>query len=337
MRVSRSRLTVLLNALHDIGETTIPVAHPSDEIGELLRIDLEDADASTVSLELDRHAYAKACDAVHQTYGGAVTRELPDTNSYVNALLASGLLTPSNVDDIAAFLERYGNPDLTAGHKPVVAGFDTNLLAWRIADVLDLSPGADSVVNGYALATGVRDELDWDDKRGETDTLREAFGPEFDELWNQPSGSRREGRLAETYYRELRDHRYADEIATDRGDEEIVQGYDAYQDDTGKDVLLFSNDRDFVERARSHRVLAHRVEFPREIPNSVEVSWDVIQDTVYLLAVLFGILSLPKVTIYGVWKGKGGQAWQNEQLAVDCRSPANADFVERGQAIVDET
>jgi hypothetical protein len=325
-----------LNALYDVGETTIPVSHPSDEIGNLLRIELGDADASTVTISLDRDAYADARDAVQQAYGGSVTRELPEPNSYLNALLAGGLLEPPNTDELQAFLDRYGRPDLTAGHQPVVAGFDTNLLAWRIADVLDLSPGADSVVNGYALATGVRDELDWDDKRGETDSLTDAFGPEFDELWNQPSGARREGRLAETYYRELRDHRYADEITTDRGDEDIVQGYDAYQDDTGKDVLLFSNDRDFVERARSHRVLAHRVEFPREIPERVDVSWDAIQDTLYMLAVLFGVLSLPKVTLYGVWKGKGGQAWQNELVKTDCRSPSVAELVERDLEIVQD-
>ena len=57
------------------------------------------------------------------------------------------------------------------------------------------------------------------------------------------------GRLAEIYYRELRDHRQADEVATDRGNEDIAQGYDTDQDDTGKNVLLFSNGRDFVERA----------------------------------------------------------------------------------------
>ncbi len=334
MRISRSQLTVLLNALHDLGETTVSVAHPGDEIGELLSVKLGDADSSTISISRGRREYANACETVYQQYGGGVRRELPDPNSYRNALLAGGLVVPANADEIEAFLDRYGSPNLTAGHKPVVAGFDTNLLAWRIADVLGLSPGADSVVNGYALATGVRDELDWDDKRAETDDLEDAFGPEFSELWNQPSGARREGRLGETYYRELRDHRYADEVATDRGDEEIVRGYDAYQDDNRKDVLLFSNDRDFVERARSHRVLAQRVEFPRDLPRSVEVSWDAIQDTVYVLAVLFGVLSLPKVTVYGVWKGKGGQAWQDEHLRVDCRSPAVEELVERDLSII---
>lgn len=217
----------------------------------------------------------------------------------------------------------------------MVAGFDTNLLTWRIADVLGLSPGSDALVNGYALATGVRDELDWDKKRSNTRDLEDAFGSEFEQLWNQPSGARREGRLGETYYRQLRDHRYADEVTTDRGDEDIVRGYDAYQDDNRKDVLLFSTDRDFIERARSHRVLAQRVEFPDDLPREVEASWDEIQDTLYMLAVLFGVISLPKVTLYGVWKGKGGQPWQREELNVDCRSPKVEELVERDLGILD--
>ncbi len=335
MQVARPQLTLLLNALYETGTETVPVSHPSDDVDELLRIELGAADASPVSITLDRDGYTAARDAVRQQYGGDVASELPEPSAYLNALLAAGLVRPPNHDDIQAFLDRYGSPDLTAGHKPVVAGFDTNLLAWRIADVLELSPGADAVVNGYALATGVRDELDWDDKRSNTRDLEEAFGPAFDQLWNQPSGARREGRLGEHYYRVLRDHRYADEIATDRGDEAIVRGYDAYQDDTDKDVLLFSNDRDFVERARSHRVLAQRVEFPRTVPQRVEVSWDAIQNTLYMLAVLFGVISMPKVTLFGVWQGKGGQAWQRERVRVDCRSPEVESLVDRDLSIVD--
>lgn len=92
---------------------------------------------------------------------------------------------------------------------------------------------------------------------------------------------------------------------------------------------LFSNDRDFIERAKSHRILAQRVEFPDGIPRSVERPWTAIQDTLYVLTVLFGVLELPKVTLYGVWKGKEGLAWQGERLKIDCRSPKIEPLVKR--------
>ena len=225
MKVGRRELTVLLNALYDTDTTEITVEHPSDEVGTLLEFTLQEADASPVRFPKTREEYATVRSTVNSRYGPPTVDELPEPGSFVNALLAGGLISPANRAGIDEFLGRYGSPDLTAGHRPVVAGFDTNLLPWRIADVLGLYPGSEAQVNGFSLATGVRDELDWEQKRSDTREIEAAFGPEFDALWNQPAGARREGRLGETYYRQLRDHRYADEVVTDRGDEAIIQGY----------------------------------------------------------------------------------------------------------------
>lgn len=64
-------------------------------------------------------------------------------------------------------------------------------------------------------------------------------------------------------------------------------------------------------------------------------SWEAIQDTLYMLTVLFGVLSLPKVTLYGVWKGKEGMDWHDETLKLNCRSPKIEPLIERGIAIVE--
>jgi len=335
MDLRRTQLTVLSNALYETDSTPVTVSHPSDEVGDLLEFDLGPGDASEVRVLADAEDYADARTAVQQAHGDPAAEELPEWRAYVNAFVAGGLLEPSNAAELEAFLDRHGSPDLSAGHKPVVAGFDTNLVPWQLADRLGLSPGQDGTVNGYALATGVRDELDWNYKRDDTRALEAAFGDEFDALWNQPAGANRQGRLGEIHYRQLRDHRYADEVPSDTGDEAIVSAYDEYQTDGRKDVLLFSNDRDFVELAKSHRILAQRVEFPDALPESMTASWSAIQDTLYVLTVLFGVLTLPKVTLYGVWKGKGGQAWHDERLRVDCRSPAVEPLLERDLEILD--
>lgn len=167
----------------------------------------------------------------------------------------------------------------------------------------------------------MRDELDWEQKSSDTRELEDAIGSEFDALWNLPAGARRIGRLGQTYYRQLRDHRYADEIVTDRSEEAVIAGYDDYQDASRKEVLLFSNDPDFVARGVAHRVKSQRVEIPDGLPAEVAASWYAIQDALYVLAVVFGVLMLPKVTLYSVWKGQGEKAWQDEALEVECRSP----------------
>jgi len=57
----------------------------------------------------------------------------------------------------------------------------------------------------------------------------------------------------------------------------------------------------------------------------------------YYLAILFGVIRLPKVTIYGVWNEKDGRRWQHEQVDLDCRSPKIAPQLERDLTILDAT
>jgi len=341
VKLTRRRITVLLNALHEEGVTELTVEHPSDEIGELLRIDIEDMDAATVRFISDRSDFAQSRADIDREYGPPAVHDIPDPNSYVWACVAGGLLDVGNDEEIKEFLDRFGGPNLNAGHPPVVAGFDTNLMPWRLWNVLELDGGYTPrgdwpTVNGFALATGVRDELDWDHKHDDTRPLEKAFGDQFGRLLGQPTASNREGRLGEIHYRQLRDLQYADEIDCKTGDEAIVDGYDQYQRSGRKDVLLFSNDRNFVERARSHTIRAHHVDFPREVPRKAEGSWTDIRDTLYMLTVLFGVLELPKTTLYGVWNGKTGQDWHDEAIDVACRSPNIEPKLQRDTAILDE-
>jgi len=341
MELTREQLTILLNALYEDDIRRLTVSHPSDAVGELVEFELGDPFESEVMVHTDRDEYIDRLQEVDRQYGSPAVGDLPNPSSYLNAFFAGDLLPADNDDEIIEFLEHYGSPDLNAGHRPVFAGFDTNLLPWRIASVFGLRQsgywGRQPVVNGFVLATGVRDELDWDHKHNKSDIrqLEEAFGDSFSRLFNQPAGSNREGRLGEIHYRQLRDHQYADEIETSQGDDEIIAGYDDYQAEGQKDVLLFSNDRNFVERAQNHRILAQHVELPREIPRKIEASWEQIRDILFMLTILFGVLEIPKTTLYGVWAGKGGQQWRNETIDVECRSPKLAPKLERDKRIVD--
>jgi hypothetical protein len=97
----------------------------------------------------------------------------------------------------------------------------------------------------------VFDDLNWGSKRKDTQSLTETFGSSFNELWNQPAGSSREGRLGQLYYQRLRDTSHGKELISHQGDDEIIDAYATFQNETNKDGLLFSNDRDFIENAHS--------------------------------------------------------------------------------------
>lgn len=322
MRIKREHLTILLNRLADRGDARFAVEHPSDELGELLTVDLGGSDDTTIEFTSGVEEYATAREEVGRQYPERVYEDLPAADEYLKAILASGIVDIANRDEVETFLDRYGDPDLMAGHSPAFAGFDTNLMPWRIDRVLGRH-GGDSVgdVNGFVLATGVRDELTWDDKCHDTDPFVEAFGPVYEEYWNQPLGSARIGRLGLLTYRRIRDIEQAIEVQSEQGDEEIIAAYDEYDRDYRSDILLFSNDRNFVERARAHRLLGQRVDFPDRLPDETAATWREVELLLYMLAIVFGVVELPSVTVYGVWRGKDELDWQHERVELDARSP----------------
>jgi len=330
MQLGVNQLPLVWNALWDAGEDRIAVEHPAEALAPLCEVTL----GETVTLRPQQvETYAAARTAAATEWGEDVAAELPRASSMCGAYLAAGVIAPANAAAIAETVEATGGADLTAGHRPVMVGFDTNLLAWRPHAALGATAGTDAPYDGYALATGVRDELRWDAKVSDTHRLERAFGTEFTELWNQPAGQRREGRLAEVMYRRLRDRREGTEVQTATGDDAIIEGYDTMRTDQRCDVVLFSADRDFIERAQGHRIPGAWVELPRTLPARVQTDWAGLGRLVYHLAVLFGVLRLPRMTLYGVWRGKPGQAWTDQTLQVECRSPVVRAQLERDLAI----
>ena len=342
VKIARDDLTVLLNCLYDMDTDKIDVSHPSDRIDDLVRFDLGDAQESTIRFTKDRDDYHDAHDDVGLEGGDIPHKELPDSCDYTNIFMASGILDAENHEEVIDFLETRGCVDLNEGQEPVFVGFDTNVIPWRLQHVFDLDPSEDyadnrPLVNGFVLASGVRRELDWDSKHDKNSTrqLIDAFGDEFKEFVNQPKGSRRVGRLGISQYNELRNHNYGEEIRCGTGDEDIVEAYDDYTDERRREAVLLSNDYNFVDRAKNSYVPAQRVELPDSLPRKAEASWYEIADTLYLMAVVFGVVSLPKATVYGVWTGKTGGEWQDEIVKIDCRSPKLRKNLERNMEILD--
>lgn len=345
MELTRQQLPPLLNGLYELDQRTIPVKHPAGELGELLRIHLEGARESTVELTTGAMTYESALKEIERAHGGTVSGELPDSPAYVRAIVASGLADVRNRSEIDEFLSRYGYQDLQEGHPPRYAGFDTNLLPWRMHDVLGIDPelydddAGRAPVNGYALPSGVDSELSISHRYGgdgmPATRLAEAFGEEYERLTSQPTEDNRETRLGLREFRRLRESRPHDIVSSDRGDAEIIQGCLEYYDDEPTGVLLFSNDHGFVDEARDRKVPAVHVEFDVDIPKRLTGTWDQIATLLYELSVLFGVLVLPKATLYGVWESKEPRHWKREALDVDCRSEPLAAILERDRPILE--
>lgn len=335
---------LLLNGLYDSGVKSIAVKHPSAAIGELVRIRLEDDGQASVRFTQGSGTYQDNRETIPAKYGQPAYEDLPDAGTYLRAMVASGHVDLKNHTEILQFIDRYGYADLEAGHKPVVIGLDTNIMPWRLPEVLGFDSETGSAdasgrspTNGYVLPTGVNEELDWDYKQHHTRELTTAFGDEFERVDNQPAGANREGLLGLTEFRRLQSDRPVDLIETATGDEAIVNGYQQFNEQSRKKAILLSNDRGFVDRGIDAGVPATAIEYPVDLPRSATGSWTEAGELLYLLSVLFGVIQVPKVTIYGVWNQKAGSHWREEMLDLDCRSPKIESQLKRDLTIVNAT
>jgi len=345
MILEKDALTVLLNAFYELDERTIPVNHPATEIGELVRITLGDPEASSISVSKGAMSYEEQLEVIEHEYGTKIREELPNEAAYVRTFVASKLVDIRNRDEVDEFLRRYGYQDLHAGHAPRYAGIDTNLLPWRMHDVLEIDPElySDSKgrtpVNGYTLPSGVEKELSISRRYGKTaidaDRLVDAFGSEFAAFAGQPNEADRETRLGLREYRRLREERPHDITAGGRGDDAIIQSCVEYYENEPTDAILFSNDFGFVDAAREQKVPAVHVDFDIDVPQQLTGSWEEIETLLYMLAVTFGVVVLPMVTLYGIWESKEGHHWQQEALQVEPRSDRIEEILNRDKPIVD--
>jgi hypothetical protein len=340
VKLTRDHLTALLNTYYaDDDVRSITVKHPSDEIGELLRIDLADHDNTTVRFTTGPLSYETALEDVERVHGADVAGDLPDEEHYTRALAGAGLVSIENAADVAELVDRHGYRDLAAGHHPLFVGLDTNLMMWYPESLLKIESWREDdadrpPVNGFALASGVKSELDFHYRNPTTSRLPEAFGPEYERVEGQPVSDNRQGILGLYEYRRLMAERRVEEVQSDTGDEAIVNAYDEFRERNRQELLLFSNDHGFVDRARDRGLRSSHVSFPIDTPRKTVVGWSEVQRALYLLTVIFGVLELPKVTLYGVWPEKDGQDWQREQLHVDCRSPNYRETLSRRNAII---
>lgn len=340
MNLQRQHLTTLLNTFYDDGVISIPVKHPCEDIGELVRFELGDYQASTIRFSCGPLTYEGRREDLERQYDEQVVADLPGPEHYMRALVGGGVASLENHDEVETFVQRQGYPDLEAGHRPVFAGVDTNLFMWRPESLLSLDPNEDSdergraPVNGYTLSAGVKQELDFHYRHHESPRLANAFGEEFTRLRGQPTSANRQGLLGLYAYRQLMAEHNVDIVSGEKGDPAIIDGYREYQDDERNQVLLFSNDRGFIERAHDCGLTAQHVSFPIDTRRKATVSWHDIVETLYLLTVIFGVLVLPKVTLYGAWDGKDGRDWQTGTIDIDCRSPKYQTELKRRKTIV---
>jgi hypothetical protein len=332
-KITREQLPLLFNALYSTGNKTISVDHKSDLISTLYKIELDHGNPASIRFTTDIDQYKQERNDVERHHGKQPRSEIPSARSFIGALTSS-ILEFENQDKISEQIDPFRNRRIQHSNTAALAVFDTNLIQYWPARQLGVAPELEQGLNGYAVVTGVRDELmdyEGDEKINNTRALEEAFGDEFGELFNQPKGTPRQLRLGRQYFSRLQKELYTEKIPSDTGDNAIT----AACEESGFDLILFSNDSGFISAGRDRGLPSILVDFPESLPRKKDVTWEDAATALYLHAVQFGILHLPKVDLYGVWPRKEPDEWETDTLAVRCRSPVVEKQLSRYQNIWD--
>lgn len=328
--VHRNDLTVVLNAIA-AEETEIKVSHLCDEIDDLYTFEVGPPNDSTIRFEKSADEYGSARSRI---MGDQAQAEVPERDAYVRSFTTS-VLEYENQSDLDAFIGRYTGLDPSQGHRPVYGVLDSNVIRWQLGDPLGIDPN-NGGLQGSLLVTGVRDELHrygGNEKIQNTNELIDELHPKFDRLFNQFKGQPREQRLGLEHYQYLDKQIYSDEITSDREDENILEACEAFKRNSGYDLLFFSNDRNAVSMAREKNILGHRVEFPSRLGRKAPASWSDFSTLLYVHAMLFGIIRLPKVDLYGVWAGSEGDT--TGRVLVECRSQSTQHRLGRDLSVLE--
>lgn len=331
IEVSLEDLTAVLNAIAAT-ETQITVRHLCDTISDLYTFEVGDPYDSTIRFEKSATEYAAARS---QIMGDQAQAEVPEQDTYVRSFTTS-VLDFANQNELEDFISRYTSRELSEGHRPVYGVLDTNLICWQLGDSLGIEPWNDGL-NGSLLVTGIRDELhhyDGDNEKIQnTAELEEELHPRFNRIFNQFKGQRREQRLGLEHYQYLDNQIYSREITSNRGDTNILAECERFQHSSGYDLLFFSNDDTAVEMGHEKNIKGCTVEFPSSLGYKTSVSWGEFELLLYVHAMLFGIIRLPKVDLYGVRTGRRGDT--SRQLLVDCRSRKVRRQIERDLEVLE--
>ena len=311
MMVPKEDLMVLLNEFYLSGVRILTVRVPLPEV-ELYRIELRKEPVVYLKgVEEYREVYSYEALKSEQEVAG----EMPDEREYILVLRSSGVLKPENYAQVCEELLRLSDRDLMRGDRPLYVGFDTSALVSRFPVVMP------EINCGVCLNSGVIQELHAkfvESKIGEHEArLLEKRG--LREVFNQPHMRVRKFRLGAVEYRKLKRHRYAEEIEGKRGDLGIIEGYCEFQKSRGVDLVVISEDGNFVEVANDRRIKSLHLIPARGVPERVRTGWDEVVELLYVTAVVYGELRIRGAVLRGVWRGKTGEDWNSERLRLEFR------------------
>lgn len=335
MEVDKDFITVVLNEALMAGKRKVVIRSDLMET-DLLAVDL---DRQEVQLVVQEDVYDEALSRMARAVGDRLARDLPNYLDLREALQASLLLPPSNLDGLMAEIyrvtERRGDPYRFP--RQMCFGLDTNLLYRRLFSRLLLA----------GTRCGVRP---FDPQK-----VQLLIPSMAEEELSRRVGRKYDKRDVEELKRALRDRSVAEELfnCLDKGGRKALNGqaevaalrqrYSCWSAQGGSfvedkevrddemlgsvademleqrvDVLFLTNDDKTRAHANAHKVPSLSISYPYEVPSTIQYDPWLLTELVYDLSILHTSLTLKGtgVRIKGEWMGKTVDDYRSERVRV---------------------
>ena len=253
-------------------------------------------------------------------------RDLPKPADILEAMVSSGVVRFKNADEIdnifSEMLEDYTDPKRHP--RSVYIGIDTNIAYYRYITRFLKHTDFRFVISGIVV-----DEIDSrihsKYQRGWIADMKKFLrAPEF--VGEFLNGSTRESRRAKNAMTEvmkiIKEYQgFRIDVHTDEKDKEvrdrlIIESYRSFAEEMDANVVVLTADKDMVFHCEAQGLPVVFFELPHEIPSKIEASMENIVDFIYDMAVIFGVVELDGIEIFGEFLGKSADDYYEEQLQI---------------------
>lgn len=309
MLLQRSELTALLNYLY---EKNPYFEIKTKVVGSILAVDLED---DTVRIYLDEREFDDRAFKYENL--------LPDASNYKTALLSAGILKPRNLDETFNEIVKEFKKSMYDRPRPLYISFDTNAFINRTSyHFQTFAERNKSVLGAFIVAEGVKLEL-FSEKTGKYSEfeLRELItrDKKFKEFINQSKVIDRILKIGRAEFNRFRRSVRFEEIPSERGDNEIVRALREFSKMRDCDVWLITFDKTMYEISAGHGIKPLLLEVPSIKKEKIRTEWENVRDLIYTAAVIFGVITISGIDIFGIWRGKNPIDWDNECVKVSVK------------------
>lgn len=268
----------------------------------------------------------------YENKGSIPDEEIPYGSDFRTCLYTSSVLKSGNHVELEEIIEEGTSRELLKGKKPLFIGYDTNALSNRInvtvEDLISKRSRSNKPQIGYCLSGAVREELHTilDDKykQNEIDQLK-LTGMNF--VWNflnQPPKRSRMAYLGAEEFKQIISNPNCELIdAEEKGDAAIVNSYKRYEKSHDVELVLITGDYHFTSRAQSNRLRTLCMKMPLAFQGSKLIGCDyrALIELIFCTAIIFGYIDMGDIGIYGVWKGKSSEDWDDQRVNIEIVNP----------------